>query len=383
MKRQRILMLTGGLVLGLLLILAVGISLAQESEQTQGQVAVKGSTGVAEITPGAIAIQGRLTDASGNPLDGTYDVTFRLYEQSSGGTPLCSDTNSVEVRDGLFSTYMDNCYNDLYGQKVWLGIKVGSDGEMAPRQVIYSVPYALSLRPGAVISDTRSGRVLYVRNYGSGQGLLGYSKNHDGVYGWSDATNHAGVSGENTGGGIGVYGWSNGGPAIKAAGRIESTAKSYLWISGNGVRPYHQSDSTIIDMDSKGGAFIKRGADAGRKNVMLPITVVAPLYGQDVTISDLDIYWKGETEFDGITAVILRRQTGVGHHANIVFDVGGAGYACEESAHPQGCTLHYDTTSNNVLTADSGILYLTLELAFNSGTSWVEIGGVRLTLEHD
>ena len=39
--------------------------------------------------------------------------------------------------------------------------------------------------------------------------------------------------------------------------------------------------------------------------------------------------------------------------------------------------------NNNVLTADSGILYLTLELAFNSDTSWVEVGGVRLTLEHD
>jgi hypothetical protein len=377
MKRQRTLTLSGALVLGLLLVLAVGISLAQDSGQRDGEVSV------AEITPGAISIQGRLMDASGNPLNGTYNVTFRLYEQSSGGSPLCSDTNSVQVTDGLFSTYIDHCHNDLRGQKVWLGIEVGSDGEMAPRQVIYSVPYALGLRPGAVISGTTAGRVLYVRNYGSGQGLLGYSKNHDGVYGWSDASSHAGVSGENTGGGIGVYAWSNSGAAIKAAGRIESTANSYLWISGNGVRPFRQSDSTIIDMDSKGGAFVRRGADAGRKNVMLPITVVAPLYGQDVTISDLDIYWKGETEFDAITAVILRRQTGVGQHANIVWDVGGAGYGCDSTAHAQGCTVHYDTTTNNVLTADSGILYLTLELAFNSSTSWVEIGGVRLTLEHD
>jgi hypothetical protein len=383
MKRQPILMLTGALFVGLLLVLAVGISLAQEPQPAEGQADLAASTGAAEITPGAIAIQGRLTDAGGTPLNGTYDVTFRLYEQSSGGTPLCTDTNSIQVTGGLFSSYLDHCYNDLNGQKVWLGIEVGSDGEMTPRQVIYAVPYALSLRPSAVISGTTSGRVLYVRNYGSGQGLLGYSKNNDGVYGWSDASDHAGVSGENTSGGIGVYGWSNGGPAIKAAGRIESTAKSYLWISGNGVRPFHQSDSTIIDMDSVGGAFVKRGADAGRKNVMLPITVVAPLYGQEVTISALDIYWKGETEFDGLTAVILRRQTGVGRYANIVFDVGGAGYACESSAHPDGCTQHYDTTSNNVLTADSGILYLTLEFAFNSSTSWVEIGGVRLTLEHD
>ena len=46
-------------------------------------------------------------------------------------------------------------------------------------------------------------------------------------------------------------------------------------------------------------------------------------------------------------------------------------------------SCHYDPTSNNVLTADSGILYLTLELAFSGSTTWVEIGGVRLTLEHN
>lgn len=121
---------------------------------------------------------------------------------------------------------------------------------------------------------------------------------------------------------------------------------------------------------------------------MLPITVPGPLYGQDVTISDLDIYWKGETEFDAISAVIMRRQTGVCSSAScyddIIFDVGGAGFTCQDGVVPEeGCTVHYDATSNNVLTTDSGILYLTLGLNFNSDTSWINIGGVRLTLEHD
>lgn len=149
------------------LALAVGLTQAQGPEPPEGENSVEAEMSVATIAPGAIPIQGRLTDASGNPLDGTYDLTFRLYDVSSGGTALCSDTRSVNVENGLFSDYMDHCYNDVYGQKVWLGIEVGSDGEMTPRQVIYPVPYALSLVPGALISDTQDG-ILTVRSTGSG-----------------------------------------------------------------------------------------------------------------------------------------------------------------------------------------------------------------------
>ncbi len=35
----------------------------------------------------SISYQGRLADASGNPLTGTYGMIFRLYNASSGGTP--------------------------------------------------------------------------------------------------------------------------------------------------------------------------------------------------------------------------------------------------------------------------------------------------------
>jgi hypothetical protein len=115
--------------------------------------------------PGAIPIQGRLTDAAGIPLDGAYSVTFALYDVETDGTALCSQTHSVAVAQGLFNSYLDNCYNDIEGQKLWLGITVGSDAEMTPRQVIYPVPYAVTIRPGALISGTLDG-ILTV--YGSG-----------------------------------------------------------------------------------------------------------------------------------------------------------------------------------------------------------------------
>jgi hypothetical protein len=173
--------------------------------------------------------------------------------------------------------------------------------------------------------------------------------------------------------------------ALDVNGAVRVRAQSAVWVSGNGVRPYRQSDSTVIDMTNYGGARITRGAAAGNKNIMLPITMTAPLLGQDVRITGLDIYWSGQTEFDGISAVLLRRQTGVcstsSCFASIVYDL--SDHLCVVGSNPTGCALHFDLTTNNVLTVDSGILYLTIELAFNSDTSWIEIGGAKLTFTHN
>ncbi len=173
--------------------------------------------------------------------------------------------------------------------------------------------------------------------------------------------------------------------ALDVNGPVRVRAQSYVWISGNGVRPYQQADSTIINMNTSGGARITRGATAGNKNVMLPITVTGPLFGRNVTITDLDVYWAGETEFEGITAVLLRRQTGVSlsteQYASLLHDASAHG--CLSNANPTGCVIHYDLTANNVLTANSGVLYLTLELYFSSSTARIDIGGVKLTLQHE
>ncbi|RLC57740.1 MAG: hypothetical protein DRI80_14635, partial [Chloroflexota bacterium] len=92
MKRKQILI--GISVLVLLLALAAGLSLAQGPRPPGMKTGVENKTGLAGGSD-YIPVQGRLTDAGGNPLDGTYSLTFRLYDVSTGGTPLCSDTNSV------------------------------------------------------------------------------------------------------------------------------------------------------------------------------------------------------------------------------------------------------------------------------------------------
>jgi hypothetical protein len=231
MKKQ---VLTSMLVLGLLLALGVGWTQAQEPDE-EGEIATQGEFGIAAITPGAIAVQGRLTDSSGNPLsDGDYSVTFRLYEQETGGGFICWDNNTVTVEDGLFNTYMDGCYDDLYGQKVWLGVEVESDGEMTDRQVIYPVPYALSLRPGAVISATHD-NVLTVR-----------SRNADALIVESGDGGEA-VEAHATGSGDGIW--------VRSQGAIALNAHSYDTSSYPGVYGCSASDqSTCANHKDDGGA---------------------------------------------------------------------------------------------------------------------------------
>ena len=118
--------------------------------------------------PSRIPVQGRLTNAAGNPLTGSFEITFGLYLEATGGTAICSDTNIVDVSEGLFSSVIwGDCPGVVNGQQLYLGIQVTGDEEMSPRQPIFATPYALSLVPQAVISATVSGdAVLHIENSG-------------------------------------------------------------------------------------------------------------------------------------------------------------------------------------------------------------------------
>ncbi|MCI0732060.1 MAG: hypothetical protein L0332_35790 [Chloroflexi bacterium] len=118
----------------------------------------------ATTSTNTIAYQGRLEDTNGNPLAGTYEMTFRLYDEASGGNPLWTEqwsgSNAVEVSDGLFNVLLGSLtpippavFND--NSTLWLGLKVGTDSEMMPRVQLGSVPYtfhAESIASGAVES---------------------------------------------------------------------------------------------------------------------------------------------------------------------------------------------------------------------------------------
>ena len=100
-------------------------------------------------TTPALNYQGRLLDpVNGQPkADGAYAFTFRIYNTATGGAPVWTETKSVSVNKGLFSTLLgDTTPLDatiFTGQDLYLGVTIGTDPEAAPRQRLAHVAYAL------------------------------------------------------------------------------------------------------------------------------------------------------------------------------------------------------------------------------------------------
>jgi hypothetical protein len=94
-----------------------------------------------------ISVQGTLKDASGASVaDGTYSVTFRLFNQETGGNPVWQEVATVEVVGGIYSHYLGsvtplNAAN--FASTLYMGLKVGSY-ELNPRTRMTYAPYTFS-----------------------------------------------------------------------------------------------------------------------------------------------------------------------------------------------------------------------------------------------
>jgi hypothetical protein len=110
-----------------------------------------------------ISYQGRLADSTGNPITTSgVGMQFRLYNTDTGGSPLWEESHTaVPVEDGLFHVLLgstDPIPVSLLANNstLWLGITVGADSEMAPREQIASVPYAMiasTVANGAITTE--------------------------------------------------------------------------------------------------------------------------------------------------------------------------------------------------------------------------------------
>jgi hypothetical protein len=106
-----------------------------------------------------VSYQGVLRNTDGSLVEGTYAMTFRLYDAASGGAKLHEETiPGVVVREGLFTVLL----GDQAGQAIpavafkaplYVSVQVGSGAEMAPRQRIAPVPYAVQLTDGLYVDD--------------------------------------------------------------------------------------------------------------------------------------------------------------------------------------------------------------------------------------
>lgn len=266
-----------------------------------------------------INYQGRLTDADGLPYDGNFPIQFQLYDAEAGG-PLLWDSGGmiVAVDDGLFNVKLPIDPADADGQELWLRIAVGGEW-LAPRQELLPVPYAYSLRPGAIIRGTPTeweGYVLQVEMEGDyplakgiwgttatgaavmgnsvgGWGLRGYTENGAGVLGVDAGTDQAhgygGFFTSNTG--AGVYGASD----APTAGN-NAHAPGVWGHSVNGVGVLGFSDSGPAGVRGQGPEIGVYGISGGGEPGVKGWSIGTGVYGKTAgtNTSDWGVYGTGE-----------------------------------------------------------------------------------------
>lgn len=207
------------------------------------------SFAAATYFPEKINFQGYLTDSSGTALNGSYDITLKLYSSATGGTALGTDTHTaVTVTNGVFNVQLGEnltagwSANFTNNSSLYLGTTVGTDTELSPRILFVAVPYAfmaknVSGESVVIVStagrgvDSTASQTNGVGVYGSGQrGLVGSSEGTDGtaVYGAAYGATSMGVYGYSVSG-DGVRGETDAAAASGVFG--ETTLKSAFGVS--------------------------------------------------------------------------------------------------------------------------------------------------------
>jgi len=117
--------------------------------------------------PATLTQQGRILDKSGTPSAGKIAFVFTIYDdptKSAAADALWSETQDITLDDGYFSAQLGSVMpipaSVFDGSARYLGITVGSDAEMTPRETIASIPYAFAAGSAATATvgsalDTR------------------------------------------------------------------------------------------------------------------------------------------------------------------------------------------------------------------------------------
>ncbi len=370
MRGKSLLLMT----LSLLLVLALGGGIGGLWEEARAEEPAPPATRLLASPVGtAFTYQGRLIK-DGNPVNKTCDFTFGLYDVETGGTPIDGALlSSVGVSNGLFTVQLDFGADAFTGEARWLGIAVKCSGDadfttLTPRQPLTPTPYALYARS------------IPLAGSGSATTAARSDHNHFGAI-WSDGGvgltlmgGTVGILGE--GSDYGVWGASTSGAAIYAQGKIQSQAKSHVFVPGNqaqghGVVP---ASLTLVRWDT---SLDVSSTLLGTQEIVFPVILPSVLYGQPVSIDGLRVYLntEGATAADNRVQRVAVLSVGTDGISKILYNWTGT---------MQGDTwvwADYDFLPKQ-LSADEGFLSVYIELDFNNTSKAIHIGGVRLTLRH-
>jgi hypothetical protein len=127
----------------LVLLVGIVVQASPPTQQPDPQQGVRAQDALGT----AFTYQGQL-ESSGEPVNQTCAMAFRLYEQETGDSQVGSPiSTTVPVADGLFTVPLDFGSAAFDGDARWLGIQVQCPGDAAyadlGRQALTAAPYAL------------------------------------------------------------------------------------------------------------------------------------------------------------------------------------------------------------------------------------------------
>ena len=109
-------------------------------------------------TTHTVLYQGYLTDHNGEALvDGSYEITFRLYDQDQAGQVLWTETRTVDVTGGTFSLHLgqENSLEQVdFSIARFLSLELQGETETAERTRLSAVPFSL------LAADVKDGKVV-------------------------------------------------------------------------------------------------------------------------------------------------------------------------------------------------------------------------------
>lgn len=158
---------------------------------------------IGQNSPTVINYQGFLTDSENSQINGSHELSFRIYETEQSADFIWEESKVVEIVNGYFHTQLGSINpieQSIFSEPDrWLGISVDVDNEMLPRIHFASVAYAMNVPTEMSDEDwLTSGDVMYAGDYQIDVAIG--TTNSQGyklcVYGVSAAWSHVGFSDE-------------------------------------------------------------------------------------------------------------------------------------------------------------------------------------------
>ena len=129
--------------------------------------------GIAQV-PSTINFQGVLTDSNDDPIEGSFDMTFRIYNAEIDGTLMWEEVHSsVVVTKGLFNVMLGSvtAMGIEFNSSYYLSVQKGTESELSPRITLTSVTSSINSSYSMTSESTKS--LSGVSNYVPSDGNVG------------------------------------------------------------------------------------------------------------------------------------------------------------------------------------------------------------------